>query len=291
MLGTNSNQLFSALTMQGGISLQRDRLSATAPTEALARQVNNLVAKVDSATVNAAPSTFALLQGLKRRAEECALQAAVASKMQTGCAEDISKFVASAEEAVRQAEAVVKVAKHAAKVSDLPFGEEFSLRVAKALRAGVVVRQSPADHSEVCGRHLYTGVGLSYGCAGKLELAQRNAIMPEDEVAFTIDDCWISYMELHPREMCRAVALKEPGNHMGYGAVTPEELAPEACKKLPSVLRWAHEESFVQFLASQSERSLVLLLGSDSNGSITYEKMLTAVQLYDHYVPDRKSVV
>mmetsp|Transcript_4451 Transcript_4451/g.8048 ORF Transcript_4451/g.8048 Transcript_4451/m.8048 type:complete len:441 (-) Transcript_4451:3-1325(-) len=273
-----------------GTSLQRERETAVQATVVSARKVQKLFDQVDAFTTQGSPSAFETLQRLKRKAEQLKVQAQVASRTQTGNAADSWALVAGGQKLEEQFGLVKSVAEYAAKISDAPFGEDLSRRVAHALRAGVQVRNRPEDRVEVSGRHLYTGVGLSYGGTGKLDSVEAHSgnqtvLKPEEEVVFSVDSCWYRFCDHQPTQHCQAVALGQSGQHMGHAGLSPSELAPEACKSLPSTLTWAHEEAFVKFLAAQSERSLALLLGSGANGSITYDKMMGAVQRFEHYVP------
>jgi hypothetical protein len=133
---------------------------------------------------------------------------------------------------------------------------------------------------------LYEGVGLSFGTAGKIDCPPfMNTYTSKDEVCFSVDSCWICY-EQEPLQYCSSVLLSAPGLYMGSDGLSPQELATDSCKSLPSELLWLHEEMFINFLASNSERSLVLLLGSGSNGSITRQKLEGAATRHERYVPN-----
>jgi len=177
------------------------------------------------------------------------------------------------------------LAEYAAMLSDEPFGDKFARRAARALRAGVIVRHQPEDRIEVCGRSLYEGVGLSFGSAGKLGCPPFvNTCTSKDEVCFSVDSCWIGWDDQEPSQHCASVVLSRPCLHMGPHGLSPNELAIDMCQSLPSVLTWLDEEKFINFLATNSERSLALLLGSGPQGSITMQKLEGAVLRHEHYV-------
>lgn len=71
---------------------------------------------------------------------------------------------------------------------------------------------------------------------------------------------------------------------MGLQGLSPQELAADMCRSLPAELNWLHEEKFINFIASNSERSLAVLLGSGRQGSITRQKMENASLRHEHYV-------
>jgi len=268
--------------------VQRERVSAAQKAEAAAVQARRVLFQVeaDATFADQVPSAVKALKGVKRLAEQATVERKIAAQDRSGTIEDACMSAATAQEAASKAEMILAVARHAATVSDVPFGEELSRGVARALRGGVSVREQPQDRIEVDGRHFYEGLALSFGSTGKTDSPPfADTYTSEDEISFSVDSCWVDYTDQLPAQYCATVALCQPGLHMGLNGLSPEELAADMCKSWPSELKWMHEEQFVSFLASSSERSLVLLLGSGRQGSITRRKMEGAVSRHDHYVP------
>uniref|UniRef100_A0A7S4VHS3 Uncharacterized protein n=1 Tax=Alexandrium monilatum TaxID=311494 RepID=A0A7S4VHS3_9DINO len=240
--------------------------------------------RMDAQAAEEAPSAATLAKAMRTKAEEAAAAAAALCQDQTGLAVASAQAQLArcrAEEAATKAAKAAELAHRAAFLSSEPFGEGLAQRVAQVLRDGIVVRLLAEDENHAPEQTTYEGVGLSFGGAAmKRTPACSKDVRPEDEVSFSVDSHWVAWEDGH-RQHCAPVALDREGRHMGTNALKPRELAPEACRSLPCVLRWPQEWEFVRFLAAQSERSLALLLGPGPEGGITLRKLQAAAGLHD----------
>mmetsp|Transcript_21537 Transcript_21537/g.62381 ORF Transcript_21537/g.62381 Transcript_21537/m.62381 type:complete len:423 (+) Transcript_21537:59-1327(+) len=232
-----------------------------------------------------AESAVSAARAMQRHAEEAAMAARevcvghAGSVASSGPAELAG---CEAMQAAGKAARAVALSGHAAVLSGTPFPEDLVQCIVRALRAGIVIRALAEDeaHASHDEQAVYEGVGLSFG--GNALRRYRlccDEVTPEDEVSFSVDSHWVSWEDRH-EQRCAPVALGNPGQHMGPHGMSPAELAPEACRGLPAVLRWPHECAFAAFLAGHSERSLALLLGSAPYGSITLRKLEAAAGLH-----------
>lgn len=225
-----------------------------------------------------APSAAFAACSLKKLAEEASLLVRSTQHNQAGCVapSEVARLAScQARETAGKTARAVALAKHAAQLGDTPFGHELARNVAYVLRRGTIIRTIAANEGDSDDQAAYNGVGLSFGGMAMMRTsACCESVTAEDEVSFSIDSHWV---EWDGTQQCATAQLDIPGRHMGPRALSPQELAPQACVKLPLVLRWPSEKQFVMTLAEQSERSLALLLGSDSQGSITVHKLHAAV--------------
>eukprot|EP00930_Biecheleria_cincta_P039611 TRINITY_DN27212_c0_g1_i2.p1 TRINITY_DN27212_c0_g1~~TRINITY_DN27212_c0_g1_i2.p1 ORF type:complete len:574 (+),score=118.58 TRINITY_DN27212_c0_g1_i2:18-1739(+) len=233
---------------------------------------HSFVYSMSPATAAQAPSAASAAHAMKKLAEEASL---LARSAQLAPSEAARLASCEARETAGKAARAVALAKHAAQLDDTPFGYELARNVACVLRRGSQIRRIAAEEGNLEDESAYNGVGLSFGGMAMMRTHScRGAVTTEDEICFSIDSHWVDWGGV---QYCATVQLDVPGRHMGPRALSPQELAPQACAKLPLVLRWPSEKQFVATLAEQSERSLALLLGSDSQGSITASKLHAAV--------------
>mmetsp|Transcript_67897 Transcript_67897/g.191386 ORF Transcript_67897/g.191386 Transcript_67897/m.191386 type:complete len:416 (-) Transcript_67897:141-1388(-) len=266
----------------------RNRRLAAQQAAASAQEIHNMIHRLDPAVAEKVPTAVSAALTMRHQAEDVALAATLAHTTQKGSASAALRAGIDSRDAARKAGAVVALAEHAATLSESAFGETLARRVTKALRGGVVVRALNEAGTQISGHSPYEGVGFSYGGSAKLEVGET--VTPEDKASFSIDAHWIEHLGA-PTQHCAPVELDRANPHMGaYGldcayGLAPRELAPGACRSLPAVLRWPHEEEFVGFLSGSSPRSLALVLGSGPGGSITAEALEAASREYECSLP------
>lgn len=259
----------------------RSRLRSTQAKDsaAAAQDVRRILHYVEPGVAERAASALRAAEKVQEQVEEASVAARTASATQSGHRDALRAGGSAVLGAVQRVEVAVRLATHAAELSDELFDEDLAGRVALALRAGTVVWEAADERQELLGALIFEGVGLSYGAnAARPCLAEGETLTSQDRVSFSVDSYWARFSAdgRQPCQGCAPVVLGTPGLHMGLGGFSPSELDPEACRSLPRVLQWAEEGEFVRFLAGHSERSLALLLGSGPKGSLMREKLEAA---------------